>query len=328
MSDKPAYIKPVHTLVASNTRVAEQIKGRLLFVHTESLKSGSEKAIAVMVDKDKKFALKSVLVHEAWSPADQGRLRRTLNPLEGKVVSITNAKIAPKGRTIVFFDSAIKSAFDQHTVVAECPDDDSYPSQLPVLPNLNAARSLLHASYVSLVAAVTEEGAAVERQVTPTVKKWVANLKMATDNTNMSTAFWDRQAENMGSAKMGQVYRLDWVLLKQEAAGVYSLSSVTATAIDLEEGALGTAVQDSLAEPSQMVSMSTQYGQTYADKMKKPFVQADLFSLEEIQSPQMPTPSVLLVPACYMLEARGMTADSPNRAWYTGCTQCKTKSIK
>ena len=57
--------------------------------------------------------------------------------------------------------------------------------------------------------------------------------------------------------------------------------------------------------------------------MKKPFVQADLLSLAEIQSLQMPMPSVLLVPACYMLEARGMTADSPNRAWYTGCTQCK-----
>ena len=323
MSQKPAFIKAIHTLVPSNTRVPEQIKGRLLFVHTEKLKSGSEKAIAVMVDKDHQFALKSVLVHEAWSPADQGRLRKILNPLEGKVVSITNAKIAPKGRTIVFFDSSIKSVFDRHTAVVECPDDDSYPTQLPALPNLMAARSLLHASYVSLVAAVTEEGAAVERNVTPTVKKWVANLKMATDSTNMSAAFWDGHAEKMGSAKAGQVYRLDWVLLKQEAIGKYSLSSVTASAVDLEEGALATAVQDSLADPSQMINMSTQFGHTYADKMKKQLVQGDLYSLEEIQSLQMGTASVLLIPGCYMLEARGMTADSPNRAWYTGCTQCK-----
>ena len=163
MPQKHAYIKPIHTLVASSTRVPEQIKGRLLFVHTEKLKSGCDKTIAVMVDKDKKLALKSVLVHEAWSAADQGRLRMLLNPLVGKVVSITNAKIAPKGRTIVFFDASIKSAFDQHTVVTECPDDDSYPSQLPVLPNLHVAKSLSHASYVSLVAAVTDEGAAVER---------------------------------------------------------------------------------------------------------------------------------------------------------------------
>mgnify|MGYP007024378867 CR=1 FL=1 len=29
------------------------------------------------------------------------------------------------------------------------------------------------------------------------------------------------------------------------------------------------------------------------------------------------------MPAAYLLEARGMTAETPNRAWYTGCTQCK-----
>ena len=84
-ASKPAYTKPVHTLVASSTRVAEQIKGRVLFVHTERLKSGSEKVIAVMVDKDTKFALKSVLVHEAWAPADQGCLQKTFKPLEGNV---------------------------------------------------------------------------------------------------------------------------------------------------------------------------------------------------------------------------------------------------
>ena len=126
-SQKPAFVKAIHMLGPSNTRVSEQIKGRLLFVHTERLKSGSEKAIAVMVDKDKKFALKSVLLHEAWSPADQGRLRKILNPLEGKVVSITNAKIVPRHKSVVFFDASIKSAFDQHTAVAECPEDDSYP---------------------------------------------------------------------------------------------------------------------------------------------------------------------------------------------------------
>ena len=65
MTTKPACIKPIHTLVASNTRVPEQIKGRLIFVHTEVLKSGTEtNTIAVMADKDKKFALKSLLVHK------------------------------------------------------------------------------------------------------------------------------------------------------------------------------------------------------------------------------------------------------------------------
>ena len=182
MSQKPAYIKPIHTLVASSRRVPEQIKGRLVFVHTEKLRSGSEKAIAVMVDKHRESALKSVLVHEAWSPADQGRLRKSLNPLVGKVVSITNAKIVPRQKSCVFFDASIKSAFDQHTVVAECPEDDSYPTQLPVLPNLRAAQGLggckqtwWYASMVSLVAAVTEVGPAVECNVAPSVKKLVAH---------------------------------------------------------------------------------------------------------------------------------------------------------
>ena len=86
---------------------------------------------------------------------------------------------------------------------------------------------------------------------------------------------------------------------------------------------MANAAQDGLAAPSEMVSMSARYGQTCADQMKKPFAQADLFSLEEFQTLQMGTPGVMLVPACYVLEARGMTAESPSRAWYTGCTQRK-----
>ena len=115
MRTKPAYLKPVHTLTASSTRVAEQIKGRVLGVHTEVTKFGTVKAIAVMVDKDKRFDLKSVLVHEAWAPTDQARMRKILKPLEGKVVSITNAKIVPRGKSIVFCDTAVKCAVDQHT---------------------------------------------------------------------------------------------------------------------------------------------------------------------------------------------------------------------
>ena len=320
---KPVYVKPVHTLTSSSTRVAEQIKGRVLFVHTERHKSGSGKVIAVMVDKDAKFALKSVLVHEAWAPADQVRLQKPFKPLEGKVVSITNAKIVPRGKSIVFFDTAIKSAFDQQTNVAECPEDDDYPQTLPVMPNLQAMSSLATACMVSLVAAVTEEGQAIERTVGNNVQKPVANLKMATGSTNVNAAFWESLAEKMGAATVGQVYRLDWVLIKQESVGKYSLASVAATTVELQDGEAATAVQNDLADPSKMVSMSTVYGQTHADKMKKQFAQADLYSLEEIQALALMRPSVVLIPACHVLEARGMTAETPTRAWYTGCTQCK-----
>ena len=45
MCSTPAYSKPVHTLTASSTRVDEQIKGRVLGVHTEVTKFGTVKAI-------------------------------------------------------------------------------------------------------------------------------------------------------------------------------------------------------------------------------------------------------------------------------------------
>ena len=319
MPGNSVYTKPVHTLMASGTRVAEQIKGRLLLTHTEAAHAGTERAIAVIVDKDKRFALKSVLVLEAWAPSDQTRLRKTMNPLQGKVVSITNAKIVAKGKSLLFFDAAVKAVFDKHLVVTECPDDVSYPTQLPALPNLKAAASLSRACMVSVVAAVTEEG----RNVSSTTTKDVANLKMGTGRTNMSAAFWDHLAETMSAAKIGEVYRIDWVLLKQDAPGKYSLSSRHWTTVHRIEGDAADAVQANLANPSEMVSMSTQFGQTYADKMSKPFAQADLYALEEINSLQWRTPSVVQVPACYLLDARGMTADSPHRAWYIGCTECR-----
>ena len=323
MSGKPAYVKPIHTLVSSSTRVSEQIKGRLLFVHSETLKSGSQKTIAVMADKDPKFALKSVLVIEAWSPADQNHLQQKLKPLEGKVVSLTNAKISLRGKTLVFFDSGIKCVWDTKTQVTECKEDTSYPTQLPALPNMSAVAKIPHVCMVSLVAAVAEEGPAQDRQVIPGKTKSVANLKVAIGDKTMAAAFWDGLSEKMGSATVSQVYRLDWVMLKQESPGKYALTSVAASVADLQEGEAASAVTDGLAAPADMVSMSTQYGESYEDKMKKPFAQGDLFSLEEIQSLQFGKPGVLLVPATYLLEARGMTAEMPNRSWYTGCTQCK-----
>ena len=323
MSGKPAYVKPIHMLGASSSRVLEQIKGRLLFVHTETLRSGSEKTIAVMVDKDQKFALKSVLVIEAWSPVDQNHVKKNLKPLEGKVVSLTNAKISSRGKSIVFFDSGIKCVWDTKTQVTQCNEDASYPTQLPALPNMSAVAKIPHVCMVSLVAAVAEEGAAQERQVAPGTTKPVANLKVAIGDKTMAAAFWERLAGKMGSATVSQVYRLDWMMLKQESFGKYALTSGAASVAELQQGEAASAVTGGLAAPADMVSMSTQYRESYEDKMNKPFVQGDLFSLEEIQNLQMGKPCVMLVPAIYLLEARGMTSDMPNRSWYTGCTQCR-----
>ena len=67
----------------------------------------------------------------------------------------------------------------------------------------------------------------------------------------MAAAFWNELAEKMGSAKSGQVYRLDWVLFKQEARGTYCLASVPATAAELVEGETATAVQASPADTTE-----------------------------------------------------------------------------
>ena len=104
---KPAFVKAINILVASSARVPEQIKGRLLFMYVETLKGGKEKCMAVIVDKDTTRPLKSVLVLEAWTPGDIAHMRQHLDPLRMQVVTLTNARIASRGKTLVFYDSAI-----------------------------------------------------------------------------------------------------------------------------------------------------------------------------------------------------------------------------
>ena len=323
-NSKPAYVKPVPMLVASTKdRVQEQIQGRLLFVCSDQLKSGSEKTIAAMVDKDKKLPLKSVLVFEAWGPIDQDHMRKALKKLEGKVVSITNAKIHPKGKTTVFFDSTVKCSWDTKTKVTECENDDAFPKSLPTLPNLKAAASISQAAMISIVAAVTDEGSSKEVNVGPNKTKPVANLKVATCDTVMAAAFWESASEIMSSAKVNEVYLLDWIMLKREPGGKFSLTSVSGTQVHREVGDAASAVTDGLANSSDMVNLSTQYGQSYEDKMAKPVSQLDLHLLETIQALQLGSKSAVSVPGCYVWDARGIAPESSSRAWYTGCTQCK-----
>ena len=89
-------------------RVSEQICGRLVHHFTETFKKGSSKSVAVIVDGD---ALKSVLVLEAWSLADQAHMKQSLMPHAGiKVVSLTNFKLQTKSRSMVYFDRDVKNA--------------------------------------------------------------------------------------------------------------------------------------------------------------------------------------------------------------------------
>ena len=320
---KPLYVKPVSSLVSSIARVAEQIKGRLVLIHTEKLKGGKEKCTAVIVDADSTRPLKSVLVLEAWSPGDVSHMKKLLDPLHMQVVSITNAKIVPKNKSLVFFDAAIKCAWDIQTKVAAAANDPAFPLRAPALPHMQDASAVKNACMITIVAAITEAGSSQERPMPTGGTKPVANLKVATGATVMAAAFWDSQAQQMGAAKVGQVYRIDWVMLKPEGNGKYSLGSVSATSATLQAGDEAADVSASLADSTAMVSMSTSYALSHGDKMIKPTSQADLFALDNIEIFKLSAAGVLLLPAVYVLDVRGMSAEYAGRAWYLGCLQCK-----
>ena len=97
---KAAYVRPIKDLSVVAGRVSEQVCGRLVHHFTEEFKKGSSKSVAVLVDGN---ALKSVLVLEAWSAADQAHMKNTLLKHEGEVVCLTNFKLQGRGRSLVFF---------------------------------------------------------------------------------------------------------------------------------------------------------------------------------------------------------------------------------
>ena len=59
-------------------RVSEQVCGRLVHHYTETFKKGTSKSVAVLVDDN---VLRSVLVLEAWSVADQTHMQNAADRL-------------------------------------------------------------------------------------------------------------------------------------------------------------------------------------------------------------------------------------------------------
>ena len=95
---KPAFVRPIHRLVASTARVLEQITRRLLLMHVETLQGGREKSIAAIVDKEKTKPMKSVLVMEAWAPGDQSHVQQGLGVLRiGHQVSVGHEDTGDSG---------------------------------------------------------------------------------------------------------------------------------------------------------------------------------------------------------------------------------------
>jgi hypothetical protein len=322
---KPAFVKPLKQLAASSSRVQEQIKGRLLDVYVETLKGGKEKSMGILVDNDK--ALKGVLVLEAWAAPDQGYMAKSLKPHVGKVVSFQNSKIQSRGKTMVYFDVAVKMAFDTQTKITVCKEDDQYPHELPVLPDVKHAAAVSSACMISVKAAVQETGQAVERNVGGGVMKPVCNVNVATGNKDMSAALWGALAAQMAAATLGQVYRFDWMMLKPEGEGKFSLQSVTSSKLCLVEGQQADALRDNLADASKMESMSAVYGRGREDKLKEPCSQGSLTTIKDLGGLTTmggkSAAGVIIVPATHIMDMRGIAVDYPSRAWYQGCTQCK-----
>ena len=117
---KEKYTQSISKLTQGTGRMKEKIVGRLLGCWKEDLPGGKSKIMACVLD-GKTF--QDVLVAEAWSLADQTYAQNTLPPLCGQVVAMENAKIASKGKSVVFHSKQLKMSFDRQTKVEKLPDD-------------------------------------------------------------------------------------------------------------------------------------------------------------------------------------------------------------
>ena len=75
---KAAYVRPIKDLSVVAGRVSEQVCGRLVHHYTQTFKKGTSKSVAVLVDDN---ALRSVLVLETWSVADQTHMQNAADRL-------------------------------------------------------------------------------------------------------------------------------------------------------------------------------------------------------------------------------------------------------
>ena len=93
MASKPKYTQQICKLIQSNTRLKEQVAGRVLHYWKKDLKGAKSKICAVFLH-GKTF--QKLLTAEAWSHADQAHAQKHLKQLLGQVVALENGKIANK----------------------------------------------------------------------------------------------------------------------------------------------------------------------------------------------------------------------------------------
>ncbi|CAE8689896.1 unnamed protein product [Polarella glacialis] len=279
MASKPAFVKGIKDIVVTGGRTAEQIKGRIVKMYVEVLRSGREKTMAVIGDAGN--TLRSVLVLESWSVADQATMKKLVFPSEGKIVSFTNSRLQGKGRTLVYFDSDVKMCLDAATKKTVCEEDATYPTELPLLPEVKDAAAVSGACMISMVVAANVAGQVTEPSIGPGVTKKVCNLKVATGSKGMSASFWEPMAMQMAQASVGEVFRLDWMTLVPEGNGMFKISSASHSTSRLQTGDAADTARSALA--TDVESISATYGRTRAEKLKELFTQGSLSTLDHVQ---------------------------------------------
>lgn len=319
---KAAYVRPIKDLSVMAGRVSEQVCGRLVHHFNETFKKGSSKTVAVIVDGE---SLRSVLVLEAWSAADQAHMNQSLLPHAGKVVSVTNFKLQSKGRSLVYFDRDLKVAFDKLTKVALGAGD--YPTALPLLPNVKDATLCNGSCMVSMEVVLLEDAVTSEAKMQGGGTKRVCNAKVASGDCSLNAAFWHPLSEDMATASKNGVYRLDWMMLIPEGPGKFKLTSGSGSLVQQQVGDVAEATRGKLAVAEDIKSLSTPYGRSREEKLKQMFSGGSLTTLHHIMHLDPSTGiyqgKSMMIPAVFVKDIRGMNSDNSDSLWYLGCTTCK-----
>ena len=270
-------------------------------------------------------SLRSVLVLEAWSAADQAHMNQSLLPHAGKVVSVTNFKLQSKGRSLVYFDRDLKVAFDKLTKVALGAGD--YPTALPLLPNVKDATLCNGSCMVSMEVVLLEDAVTSEAKMQGGGTKRVCNAKVASGDCSLNAAFWYPLSEDMATASKNGVYRLDWMMLISEGPGKFKLTSGSGSVVQQQVGDVAEATRGKLAVAEDIKSLSTPYGRSREEKLKQMFSGGSLTTLHHIMHLDPSTGiyqgKSMMIPAVFVKDIRGMNSDNSDSLWYLGCTTCK-----
>jgi len=220
-SGKEKYTLEICKLVPGSGRLKERIVGRVLACWKEELQSGKSKVMGAIIDGT---SFQNVLTFEAWSPADQAHAETNVKPMLGQVVAFENCKVVSKGKSTVFYSKQIKMAYDRNTVIKHLQEESRYGKEFPGLQISDIAQ-IADVCAISLIVCVDEAAEPTARNVDG-VEKTVTNLKVAFGDRKIDAAFWGiRLAQEMATAKRGDVYRFDWMTLMPQGQGMFKLTT-------------------------------------------------------------------------------------------------------